>query len=129
LQLWERIVAGGAAGVAFWVWALPVDCIKTVMEASVVSSSSIDNNDNNNNNNSNSNSSRSKSSSSSMNLNNSNKLRRSIGIFEAFSQIRNRPNGGGIFNLFSAWPVALGRGIPAAAVTLTVYDMCMEKLN
>ena len=32
----------------------------------------------------------------------------------------------GILSLYQAWPVALIRGMPSAAVTLTVYDICMS---
>jgi solute carrier family 25 carnitine/acylcarnitine transporter 20/29 len=35
----------------------------------------------------------------------------------------------GLFYLFRAWPVAFGRGIPGAAVTLTTYDMAYQYLN
>jgi hypothetical protein len=34
----------------------------------------------------------------------------------------------GIAILFRAWPVAIGRGIPSAAVTLTVFDVISEWL-
>ena len=36
--------------------------------------------------------------------------------------------GGGIVTLFRAWPVAIGRGIPSAAVTLTTFDVVSEWL-
>lgn len=36
--------------------------------------------------------------------------------------------GGGIAMLFRAWPVAIGRGIPSAAVTLTTFDLVSEWL-
>ena len=35
---------------------------------------------------------------------------------------------GGVRSLFRAWPVAIGRGIPSAAVTLTTYDFVSEWL-
>eukprot|EP00475_Leptophrys_vorax_P039629 TRINITY_DN7186_c0_g1_i1.p1 TRINITY_DN7186_c0_g1~~TRINITY_DN7186_c0_g1_i1.p1 ORF type:complete len:298 (+),score=44.52 TRINITY_DN7186_c0_g1_i1:25-894(+) len=35
----------------------------------------------------------------------------------------------GLFYLFRAWPVAFGRGIPGAAVTLTSYDFALQYLN
>jgi hypothetical protein len=34
----------------------------------------------------------------------------------------------GVRHLFRAWPVAIGRGIPSAAVTLTVFDVVAEWL-
>ena len=34
----------------------------------------------------------------------------------------------GIGHLFRAWPVAFGRGIPSAAVTLTTFDLVSEAL-
>lgn len=33
-----------------------------------------------------------------------------------------------MWSLFRAWPVAFGRGIPSAAVTLTTYDLVSERL-
>ena len=36
--------------------------------------------------------------------------------------------GGGMVTLFRAWPVAIGRGIPSAAVTLTTFDVISEWL-
>lgn len=33
-MLWIRIVSGSAAGVAFWLWALPIDTVKTLIESS-----------------------------------------------------------------------------------------------
>lgn len=32
-------------------------------------------------------------------------------------------------NLLRGWPVAYGRGIPAAAITMTVYSTVYEQLN
>jgi solute carrier family 25 (mitochondrial carnitine/acylcarnitine transporter), member 20/29 len=34
----------------------------------------------------------------------------------------------GVLSLFHAWPVAIGRGVPSAAVTLTTYDLISEWL-
>jgi hypothetical protein len=36
--------------------------------------------------------------------------------------------GNGFLRLLHAWPVALGRGIPSAAVTLTTYDIITQYL-
>jgi solute carrier family 25 (mitochondrial carnitine/acylcarnitine transporter), member 20/29 len=44
---------------------------------------------------------------------------------EAYNIIK---EGGGVATLFRAWPVAIGRGIPSAAVTLTTFDVVSEWL-
>jgi solute carrier family 25 (mitochondrial carnitine/acylcarnitine transporter), member 20/29 len=44
---------------------------------------------------------------------------------EAYNIIK---EGGGMVTLFRAWPVAIGRGIPSAAVTLTTFDVVSEWL-
>jgi len=36
---------------------------------------------------------------------------------------------GGMSRLFKAWPVAFGRGLPSAVITLTVYDFAIEVLE
>ncbi|CAN0507881.1 unnamed protein product, partial [Phaeothamnion confervicola] len=36
---------------------------------------------------------------------------------------------GGVAALYRGWPVALGRGIPGAALTLTTYDYVMRWLD
>jgi solute carrier family 25 (mitochondrial carnitine/acylcarnitine transporter), member 20/29 len=42
--------------------------------------------------------------------------------------LRTIKEGGGISMLFRAWPVAMGRGIPSAAITLTTFDIVSEWL-
>jgi len=124
LDLWKRIVAGSCAGVAFWIWALPVDSIKTVIEAAGSSGSSS----------STSSSSSSRGSGGSGGGggggggSSSSKIPSSTrGMLDSLRHIVK--SNGGIYNLFRAWPVAFGRGIPSAVVTLTVFDLCMERLG
>jgi hypothetical protein len=89
--LWCRLLAGSLAGIAFWVWALPIDTIKANIEAS-----------------------------SSSYITNLSSPQRPC--------IRTIVDGEGIRYLLRAWPVALGRGIPSAAVTLTTYDIISQYL-
>ena len=42
--------------------------------------------------------------------------------------LRTINEGGGLSMLFRAWPVAMGRGIPSAAITLTTFDIVSEWL-
>ena len=52
-----------------------------------------------------------------------------VGFLDQFSDIYDTINQrGGIRSLFRSWPVAIGRGIPSAAVTLTTYDFVLEHL-
>ena len=47
---------------------------------------------------------------------------------EHYSVVRRMIAEEGLGQLFRAWPVALGRGIPSAAVTLVVYDYLLDYL-
>lgn len=85
LSLPRRLVAGAAAGVCFWAWALPFDTLKSLVQAEAAPS-----------------------------------------MWSAFLQVRAQH---GVGHLYRAWPAAIGRGIPAAAITLTSYDLAMEWLR
>ena len=103
--IWVKIIAGMGAGVFFWMWvrpssfsynyyhsvtnsltyslvhkALPIDTIKTVIEANI------------------------------------NRNTNTLTI------IKNMHKEGGVARFYRGWIFAFGRGIPAASITLTVYD-------
>ena len=82
-----KLLSGSFAGVAFWLWAFPVDTIKTVMESS----------------------------------NNS-----SPNMYQTTLKLM---KDGGIGRLYRGWSIAIARGIPSAAVTLTTYDYCIDFLT
>lgn len=82
-----KLLSGSLAGVGFWLWALPVDTIKTVMESSSTSSPKM---------------------------------------YQTTIQLLKE---GGINRLYRGWRIAIARGIPSAAVTLTTYDYCIEFLT
>jgi len=114
--LWVRILAGSFAGIAFWAWALPMDTIKTVIEASIIQQAGYN--------------VLGKKDNIIDEMGNLSKLEISRKNRKPFwmlgecvwGVLRSR----GLLGLYSAWPAALGRGIPAAAVTLTTYDLCTE---
>jgi solute carrier family 25 carnitine/acylcarnitine transporter 20/29 len=99
VSLMTRILAGAAAGAGFWLVALPVDTIKTVVEAEAVNAEKT--------------------------------LRlHTTGTLNLISSVtRQLWNEGGIRRLYRAWPVAFGRGLPSAAITLTTFDICTEYLS
>lgn len=106
IPLWARIFAGSCAGLFFWIWALPVDTIKTVIESKIMKD-----------------------------INDHPSLRQTVRpsfrqpkvlLSLLHDSVHELMNHGGVFAFYRAWPAALGRGIPAAAVTLTTYDMCLE---
>jgi solute carrier family 25 carnitine/acylcarnitine transporter 20/29 len=82
-----KLLSGSFAGVGFWLWAFPVDTIKTVMESSSKSSPKM---------------------------------------YPTIIQLLKE---GGINRLYRGWSIAIARGIPSAAVTLTTYDYCIEFLT
>jgi solute carrier family 25 carnitine/acylcarnitine transporter 20/29 len=84
--IWTKVIAGMFAGISFWIWALPIDTIKTVIEANIDR------------------------------FNASNTL----------TIIKNMYDEGGILRFYRGWIFAFGRGIPAASITLTVYDSMSE---
>ena len=49
-------------------------------------------------------------------------------VYQSRWLLRTINEGGGISMLFRAWPVAMGRGIPSAAITLTTFDAISEWL-
>ena len=107
--LLARLAAGSLAGIAFWVWALPIDTLKTNIEARVLM-----------NNNHNSSSSRGG-------------FRGYLqGLRTVLSDGSLYPTGASLLDrlafLYRAWPAALLRGIPAAAITLTTFDYMIEVL-
>jgi solute carrier family 25 carnitine/acylcarnitine transporter 20/29 len=85
-----RILAGAMAGITFWAWALPLDNLKTNMEATFDRCYHL---------------------SPIQHLNIVWKL-----------LIEN----GGLKRFYRGWSAAYGRGMVAAAVTLTTYDSCMD---
>ena len=102
LSATQRIAAAACAGIAFWMWALPVDGVKTLFEIkkSNVGTHLVD----------------SKFASNST---------RAI-----LASLFDGPRGmlGGALQLLRSWPVALGRGLPSAVITLTTYDTFLEIL-
>lgn len=46
-----------------------------------------------------------------------------------FSKVAQIYKDHGIGFLYRAWPVAMARGLPSAAITLTSYDLAFEYLN
>lgn len=95
VALSTRIAAASCAGIAFWLWALPIDTLKTWIEASSPLAMQ-------------------QGSSTSLPLTTSRILQ------DAASQ-RNRVQL--LQQLFRAWPIALARGVPSAVVTLTTFDL------
>lgn len=93
ISIFSRILAASCAGVSFWLWALPFDTVKTIMEA--------DNNP------------------ETLSKSSSKLLKENMQLVW---------NNGGIKRLYNAWPVAVGRGIPSAIVTLTSYDLMYKYL-
>jgi len=85
LPLYARVTAAACAGIAFWLWALPVDGIKTLVEMAGTTTDSA----------------------------------------STYSVLQTLRRNGGSSRILRAWPVALGRGLPSAIVTLTVYDVAM----
>jgi solute carrier family 25 carnitine/acylcarnitine transporter 20/29 len=100
--IWCTLLAGSLAGIAFWIWALPLDTIKSNIEASFSSAPSKTN------------------TTTSADTN----AKYSSSEWQWIRLIR----GKGLIHLLRAWPVALGRGIPSAAVTLTTYDIITQYL-
>ena len=84
VPLWVRLVAGSAAGIAYWTWALPVDTFKTLIESSNM---------------------------------------KKFSPISAWHQFVSS-----FHHLYRALPVAYARGIPSAAVTLTVYELVIEEM-
>lgn len=81
-----KLLSGSFAGIGFWLWAFPVDTIKTVMESSSEVPTMYDT------------------------------------TIKLFKQ-------GGISRFYRGWSIAIARGIPSAAVTLTTYDYCVDFLT
>lgn len=100
--IWCTLLAGSLAGIAFWIWALPIDTIKSNIEASFSSAPS-------------------KTTTTTTGDTNA---KYSSSEWQWIRSLR----GKGFIHLLRAWPVALGRGIPSAAVTLTTYDIITQYL-
>lgn len=98
-NIWVKILSGSMAGICFWSWALPIDTIKTTIEHNFASAPTA----------------AGTKASSPFSL-----------MWSTGYDLVTR--GGGLWRLYQAWPMALGRGIPAAAITLTTYDLCMQYL-
>ena len=85
IPIWVRLFSGAFSGIAFWTWALPIDTIKTTIEASIAKEFSF--------------------------------------------QIAAQHFRANMHNFYRALPVAYLRGIPSAAVTLTVYELVIEQFQ
>ena len=88
ISLTKRIAAGAFAGVVFWIYGLPVDTMKTLIESRPFDKTSS-------------------------------QLSRVVQIYKDH----------GIGYLYRAWPIAIARGLPSAAITLVSYDLAFEYLN
>lgn len=97
----QRFLAGSLSGLAFWIWALPIDTVKSNIEVSSFREGG---------------SHYCKSTKSNIAASTWQTTKRLIAD-------------GGFRALFHSWPVAFGRGIPSAAVTLTSYDYFYEALG
>ena len=99
----KRIAAAACAGIAFWVWALPVDGVKTLFE--------IKNNN--------------------VGTRRVDRVITSNSTRAVLASLFDGPGGllGGTSQLLRSWPVALGRGLPSAVITLTTYDTFLEILE
>jgi solute carrier family 25 (mitochondrial carnitine/acylcarnitine transporter), member 20/29 len=86
----RKVIAACCAGVSFWLWGLPFDNIKTVMEAD--------------------------SSRPHMHA-------------SFLSTSRRLYSEGGLIRFYQSLPVALARGIPSAAVTLTTFEYIVKCLD
>ena len=95
-----RVASAACAGAAFWVWALPLDGIKTLVEVESMQAPGVGAVKGN---------------------------RSSADIARAV--LASLARRGGLSHLFKAWPVAIGRGLPSAVITLTTYDAAMEWLE
>ncbi len=85
VPLWVRLLAGSAAGIAYWTWAIPVDTLKTIIESSNA---------------------------------------KRFSVKQTIEHFTNN-----FSNLYRGLPIAYLRGIPSAAVTLTVYELAIEELK
>ena len=81
----EALLAGSMAGTGYWLVALPLDPLKSLLQNAGQPG---------------------------------NEAARRTALGELRLLLRDK----GFLGLFSGWPVAFGRGIPGAAITLTVYD-------
>jgi hypothetical protein len=104
LSFYDRMMAGSLSGVAFWLWAFPLDTVKTRIENSPASSNVAS-------------PSHTRLGSGSTHLSQ---------LISPCRQIYSE--GGGISGFYRGMPVALLRGVPAAAVTLACYDKVLELL-
>ena len=109
-----KLVAASLAGVTYWIWALPIDAIKTNIEYSL---------------------NRSHNNSS---INHPPVLPAISGAVEQYSSFRHmaqvtrnilKTQGGGFRSLYRGWGVAVSRGIPSAAITLNTYDYAIDYLK
>eukprot|EP00607_Mallomonas_marina_P008769 CAMPEP_0182417730 /NCGR_PEP_ID=MMETSP1167-20130531/2162_1 /TAXON_ID=2988 /ORGANISM="Mallomonas Sp, Strain CCMP3275" /LENGTH=336 /DNA_ID=CAMNT_0024591463 /DNA_START=171 /DNA_END=1181 /DNA_ORIENTATION=+ len=134
-SMWKKMVAGSCAGISYWLYGLPIDTVKTIIQSRKVkinshpfSSPSLHNLYS------------SPLKLPSNGLHTSTEVRRVIAstantrlldVEEIVSTLQSMSKGkGGLMRaLLRAYPVALLRGIPSAAITLTSYDLVLEFLR
>jgi hypothetical protein len=103
-SVFVKLTAGAASGMVFWVVVLPIDTVKTIIQTAPIGSGT-----------------------------------RSIqGVLQTLSEGRTSDGSsssmgrgwGAVFKrLYSSLPIAVARGIPGAAITLTTYDVVSEALQ
>lgn len=108
-----RIAAGSFAGLAYWMWALPIDAMKTIIESEYRPITSLKSSIINRN--------------FSIRSSNSN-IPSFLAVFGDSTLLWNTLRLNGFSWLYRAWPFAVMRGIPSAAITLTTYDLLCEHL-
>lgn len=112
VALLDRIVSGAAAGVGFWVVSLPIDTVKTVIESQSTAITTTTNTGTASSPSHHGAYPTSQASSS-----------QATRILRAATALWKE---GGTARFYRGWQVAIARGIPSAAVTLTSYDMLSE---
>ncbi|CAM9492249.1 unnamed protein product [Discosporangium mesarthrocarpum] len=85
------LLAGSAAGIAFWAYALPLDAAKTLIQAA--------------------------------------ELPRGQPTPALGATMARLLQEGGVPRLFRGWPVAIGRGIPGAAITMFTYGKVAQAIG
>lgn len=102
LPLQYRVLAGSISGIAFWIWAYPLDTIKAVMETKYAKSN--------------------------IRL----RIGLLPTLFDITTGTGSTSIGNkqsiNIFKLYRALPTAIARGIPSAAITLTSYDTIIHSI-
>eukprot|EP01041_Mallomonas_annulata_P000887 gene887-1721_t len=86
-NIWTKFISGSMAGVSYWLYALPMDTMKTHIQSQDTPKSNLRE------------------------------------IWSAFQLLVSRD---GIKRLYHTYPIALMRGIPSAAITLTSFDIMVD---